>query len=239
MKKIWKSLIAVCIVSGATFGAYQVSAMSGVAKVTTQKQEIVSPAPVEQKPTVIKDTGTQSNAKVENPVPSKPKPTPAENQLEDRINNEIAKGTMTEASENGVYDQKKMIVINKSIGVALEAYRISFDDISLSNGKYYVIADFSILNLSPTPHLGNLSSFFLTDTRSYSYQPTTLGVTNGDISGEIAQGKMKRGEIAFAVPAYDRYFKLQFETGLNNIKEISFKIDTSTLIPQDKLMPHE
>jgi len=50
---------------------------------------------------------------------------------------------------------------------------------------------------------------------------------------------MKRAEIAFDVPTYDRLFELKFKTGLDSVKAIKFKIDTNTLIPKDKMMPHE
>ena len=256
-KRIWIPLIVGLIAGSVTFGAYKTGAMSGggeekissqpsknvsasiepstnsasPAKEQTSKTEATSGGEI--KPNTTPDVGIMTSGKQQNQAPS------PSDKLKDWINGEISKGTMTKAVENGVYEQRKAVISSNNIVTVLEGYRISSDDISLSNGKYYVIADFSILNLSSAPYLASLSNFTLTDSRSYSYQPTHLGITNGDISGDIALGKMKRGEIAFAVPAYDRYFELQFKTGLDTIKEINFKIDTSTQIPKDKLMPHE
>lgn len=151
---------------------------------------------------------------------------------EQKLNQMIADGTIQEAKEDKVYAPRKVIVISKSMIVAVEGYRIDADQLSISQGKYYVIVDFSIMNGKREAYSSSLSSFSLTDELSYSYSPTIAANVRGDINGEILKDDMKRGEIAFEVPKNAKQFQLQFKTDTGNPNFVRFGIDVTSLFNQ-------
>ena len=218
-------LVGICLI-GIFLGAYKASAAGNNTKAVDQQPALVYQDEHIQKlsnsPRVIADVASSSD-----PIDQ---PAITNDKTDGKIKELVAQGKLIEAKEGYTYAQKKLIIVNKRIGVGLEGYRVSVDRSSYSMGKYYVIVDFSILNLSNTNYMSSVSDFMLSDSSGYTYTPMLGADTRGDISGDLKLMDSRRGEIAFYVPGNETRFELNFNTGISALKTVRFNFDTDSLI---------
>lgn len=235
-KKLLIPLIGLCL-TGLIFGTYKAGTMASnaVQGLSLQQSKTVSSPltplidTMEQEKEHARENMTIAETNVTPDVKSEPSKQ-QDQSMNDFIKESIAKGDIIEAKEGYTYAQKKIIVIDKKLIVALEGYRVVVDQSSYSTGKYYVmVVDFSILN-GKSNFCSSLSNFVLSDSRDFTYSPTLRANTRGDISGVLMPGENKRGEIAFYVPGNETQFELSFKTGINAVKTIRFNFDTDSLI---------
>lgn len=225
-KKVTISLALVGVVAISLFGY----------KVFANGKQQAKAAPLTQVTTQQKDQLSQVNQSIENNI----KQTNTQQQSnipESKIQEAISKGQLTDVKENGIYAKGEPLIIGRELMAGLENYRISANQISLSQYKYLLIIDFSLINISKSDYLSNPNNFILSDSNGYTFSPTNLANITGDISGVMKPKDTKRGEIAFEVPANDRDFELTFKTGLTSIKKIRFNIDINPLIDQAQQRP--
>lgn len=130
-------------------------------------------------------------------------------------------------NENDTYAKHEVLRCDDKILFGLENYRTSFDDGMLTLRHYYLIIDFSIMNISKDAYESSYSDFSLMDDEMYSYEPTTLYNCRGSISGTVNFKQSKRGEIAFEVPGTQTKFILQFRPNLSSNKVVNFEIDVT------------
>lgn len=251
-KKLLIPLVGLCL-AGLIFGTYKAGTMASTTSVATSQKSAATDPP----PTLVTPPLTQSKDETQIPTPTpsetsassqgKPSnqspPSPPSDTNLDKINQLITDGKIIEAKDGTVYDVKKAIVIAKTFLVAVDGYRVNYNYAhSYQPNKYLVIVDFEILNLSNRDYYSTLSSFILTDSRSYTYRPTILYAGIGDITGTITSGKSKRGEVVFEVPVYDRSFELSFSPGkIIDNQNVAFSINTRSMMPEDifKYEAHE
>jgi len=253
-KKIWMPLVAICI-TGVIISAYKAGTLSSAnTKVVSQQSALANPSPTvvtspdttaqpkeqAQTPTSIpSETSVSTQDKYTNQSPPQP---PSDTHV-DKMNQLITEGKLIEAKDGTVYDVKKAIVVAKTFLVAVDGYRVNYNYAhSYQPNKYLVIMDFEIMNLSNKDYSSTLSSFILTDSRSYTYRPTIIYAGTGDITGAITSGKSKRGEVVFEVPVYDRSFELSFSPGkIIDNQSVAFSINTRSMMPEDvfKYEAHE
>lgn len=202
------------------------------------------------------DTSTEKAQTVaETPTQVEPKtvpteiPKPSSTTITDQ-NWELAKkdfeklGAVLKEGENGgTYNPKEIVSINRSLLTTVEGFRTSIDNESYAQGKYYLIVDFTILNISTTNYSNSSSQFTLNDNLGYTYDPTMIASTNGSLDGDITAKGERRGEIAFAVLDSQRQFILHYNTnaGMSTLKSltgdnetINYKIDINTLIKKQQ-----
>ena len=224
-KKIAIPLVGICLI-GIILGAYKASAAGSSTKTINQQPAVAYQDEYIQKlgnsPRVNTDVASSSDP-IDQPVTT-------DDKTNSKIKELVAQGKLIEAKEGYTYAQKKLIIVDKRIGVGLEGYRVSVDRSSYSTGKYYVIVDFSILNLSNANYVSSISNFELRDSNYYTYTPILTINTRGDISGDLKFKDSRRGEIAFYVPGNETRFELNFNTGISAVKTVRFNFDTDSLI---------
>lgn len=223
-KKIAIPLVGICLI-GVILGAYRASAAGNNAKIVNQLPAVAYQDEHIQK---LSDS-PKVNADIASP--SKPaEQLSVDDKNESKIKELVAQGKLIEATDNGLYDSKKAVMISRERMVAVEGYRVALDQYrSYSQYKYYVIIDFSIMN-GNSDYYSSLTNFVLSDFHDYTYTPTLMANTRGDIRGEMKPKDFKRGEVAFFVPGSETEFELHFNTGIEAVKTIRFKLDTDYLI---------
>jgi|GEM_PF-3540463 Telomeric repeat-binding factor 2. len=219
-KKIIIPLFGICLLI-LSLGSYEAMAANKKAKIVDQQP--ATPPSQDDHAQKIEEVNPQSTPSQSNPV------TAPADELTSRIDDLVANGTFVEAKENGIYDQKKGVIIDKQLFVGLEGFRVVVDESSFRTGEYYIMADFSILNLTDN-YVSKYSNFTLRDSQGFSYRPVVGPNTRGTISGNLKFKDSRRGEIAFYVPEKETQLELRFDTGIEAVKTIRFKIDTNPLI---------
>lgn len=201
-------------------------------------KEIKKPAIIEDNakvteiPTSTEETNSNNIKNTENP------PVVANTQIDSITSDEqwtnLYKGGLIEAADGGTYEPKKLIAINKSLMVAVNSFKTSIDESSFSNGKYYLIVDFIITDVSKKDYYSTMYNFTLSDALGYSYNPFVSYNTTGSLEGLIKSKGIIRGEVAFQVLGNQSKFVLHFRTkaGLDpssNFEIINFKMDINDL----------
>jgi hypothetical protein len=136
------------------------------------------------------------------------------------------------AKSNELYNPREVVKIGDKLGVAIEGFRYQVTNYSYASNLYYLLIDFSIINLSKSDYNSVLSNFVLSDSADYTYDPFSGIAGKGNIEGIIKYKDMRRGEIAFAVPMSERKFELRFTTNDSIVKTVRFSIDVNTVIPK-------
>jgi hypothetical protein len=137
-----------------------------------------------------------------------------------------------DAKSNELYNPREVVKIGDKLGVAIEGFRYQVTNYSYASNLYYLLIDFSIINLSKSDYYSSLSNFILSDSADYTYDPFSGVAGKGNIEGIIKYKDMRRGEVAFAVPMNERKFELRFTTNDNTVKTVRFNIDVNTVIPK-------
>lgn len=143
------------------------------------------------------------------------------------------------AQDGLTYMPGDAVLIGNRLIAGVEGLRLSDDRLSLAQGKYYLVIDFAMMNFSQETYLSTLSRFSLSDAYMYTYSPTLVADTVGDIEGVAAPQALRRGEVAFAVPSGRSVFTLSFDTGLSSAKTVSFKIDATSLLKGGLPLPQQ
>ena len=139
----------------------------------------------------------------------------------DKLKKLIDEGTISVGQEDGLYEPRTPILLGREYLAALDSFRADADTISLAERKYHVIVDFSFLNLTDMIYFSDLSSCVLSDDGE-NYPPVKVTETEEDT-------RFKRFDLVFVVPASSRVFELTFNTGLDIIGKIRFKVDINSL----------
>lgn len=137
-------------------------------------------------------------------------------------------GIVAKIAKSGeIYNPKEAVIFKESmIMCCVEGFRAFNNDITYSKGGYCLAVDFSVGNESQNDeYLSNVYNFILTDSRSYSYNPSPIQ-GRGSLNGIIKPGgDMRRGEIVFEVPASERDFQLTFNLDKDSVKCATFNIN--------------
>lgn len=241
-KKIGITLVVLCVI-GLVFGSYKAGELAkNEVKTTTiqlDKSDLTSPKVIENTDQPKDKNQFPTRAQVANQTTSssqgnytnQEQPQPPSNPYLDNIKQQISDGTLVESKNGVAYDITKSAIIDKSLMVGVESYRVNYGYAASYQPKYCVIVNFWIKNISEKNYLSTYSNFVLTDSRGYTYSPSSVLKGTGDIRGEINSGKSKKGEVVFEVPLYDRIFKLDFSPGNN--KGVIFNLNTSNLMPEE------
>ena len=136
----------------------------------------------------------------------------------DKLQNLIDDGTITIGAEDGLYDPRTIILLGQECLAVVEGFRVDADPISLAKREYHVIVDFSII--TDTEYLNGLSHSVLSDGRE-NYFPI---ITNTEESE-----RFNRFDLVFSVPVTSRIFELTFNTCLDTVGKIRFKVDINSL----------
>lgn len=142
----------------------------------------------------------------------------------DKLQNLIDEGTITIGQEDGLYDSETPILLDRKYLVSVEGFKVDADPLSLSERKYHVIVDFAFLNLTDAER-SSKSNCILSDGKE-DFHPFKIAKTEGD-------ARFNRFDFVFVVPMNSRSFELTFNTGLDSIEKIRFKIDITSL--EDKV----
>lgn len=139
----------------------------------------------------------------------------------DKLKKLINDGTITVGQEDSLYDSGTPVLIGQEYLSTVEGFRVDADPISLAERKYQVIVDFSFLNLTDKIYFSDLSRSVLSDGEE-NYSPIKVTNTEED-------ARFKRFDLVFVVPVSSRVFELTFNTGLDIIGEIRYKVDVNSL----------
>ena len=93
------------------------------------------------------------------------------------------------------------------------------------DGNIYFIVDCTIENTSgEAAHLSSLIMFKLVDDDGYNYNITIGPETKGSLDGELAPGRIMRGELAFEVPAQASSLELIFGPNVFGSGQAIYKV---------------
>ena len=139
----------------------------------------------------------------------------------DKLQKLINDGTISIGQEDGLCEPKTLILLGREYLVVVEDFRVDADPISLAKQEYHVIVDFSFLNLTDVEYFSELSNSTLSDSRE-NYPPIKVTRTEGE-------ARFRRFDLVFSVPMTSRVFELTFNTGLDILEKIRFKVDVTSL----------
>jgi hypothetical protein len=137
-----------------------------------------------------------------------------------------------QAKSSKLYNSNDMTLVGETALSGIERFYTSIDQYTFTKNQYYLVIDFSIVNIGKSDYIPSLIDFELTDSSSYTYEPSYVYEGRGKISGIIKPGDMKRGEIAFVVPGNETQFELKFDTRVKDVGVIRYKIDVNSIMPK-------
>lgn len=233
-KRVLAILISVLVISLGVFG---VNALFAYRK---GKKEFASPSPqVESKQPESSQNTTADLLKLDSTQPSDLVPIQNFNlrsntSAQPSANFEkymqqiksTAKNPIVDAKENNIYPAGTDVVAGKNLMLVLTGYRTSLDDRVFTYGKYYLITDFVIYNLSDEDYVSNVFNFTLKDADGYTYHPTfNYDYLKGDIEGIIKPGEFRRGQFAFEITSNQLLFGIMFNTNIQSPKTVKFLVN--------------
>ncbi|GAB6170545.1 hypothetical protein JCM15765_03960 [Paradesulfitobacterium aromaticivorans] len=149
----------------------------------------------------------------------------------------VAKNPIIQAEEDKIYSSQTDVVVGKSQLLVLKGYTTSIGKVFYL-GKYYLIVDFGIYNLSEQDYVSLWDNFSLRDASGYSYLPSyKYPYLNGDVEGIIKPGESRRGQIAFEITTNDQVFSLDFSTNVKSPNTVHFLIDLTQYMKQFQSNP--
>lgn len=144
----------------------------------------------------------------------------------DKLQSLINDGTITVGRENGLYEPRIPILLGQQYLATVEGFRVDADPASLAKREYLVIVDFSTLNITEANYSSDLSNSLLNDGKE-NYSP--ISVTQTEESE-----RFKRFDFVFSVSTNRRVFEFSFNTGLEIVDRIRFKVDIGSLENKEK-----
>lgn len=190
---------------------------------------VATPTPLPLTATLTPPTATS--------LPATSTPDPTKQAIDAVLNQWVQEGLIVKGQQGQTYHTHQLVAVSTGsvenpagLFFAVDGPRVSDDRMSLAQGMYYVIVTIGIVNSSGYPYMSDLSRFVLSDANGYTYSPTLLADTVGDVSGILNNGETRQGEIAFAVPARQRTFALRINTGVVPLPSLRFTVDTTSAL---------
>lgn len=145
----------------------------------------------------------------------------------DKLQKLINNGTVMVGQENGLYELRTPILLEKELLPVVEDFSVEADQKSLVRKECLIIVDFSVLVFNKTQYFKNyLPNTVLSDGKRNYFPIKVIKTEEKTISGHLHL----RFDLVYSVPISSRVFELTFFTGLlESIKKTRFKVDINSL----------